>query len=95
MDVYIVMHGPVQLPAGTLLRLSDTQITTRRRALRLLEYGWCLALSNLTFETGEVLTLDHPPSAEILPSLTPPELLRPIHAHPNHRLKRREHCHAS
>ena len=96
MDVYVVMQGPVRLPAGTLLQLSDAQVNRCSKQLRAFELGWYLALSALTFETGEVLTLYSPPPAEILLALTPPELLRPVQGHPNHRSKKiPETCYAS
>ena len=95
MEVYCVIHGPVVLPAGSLLQLSDAQVSSRTTKLRALELGWYLALTDLTFETGEVLTLYSPPPVEILAALTPPELVRPIQGHPNHRSKKtREDCRA-
>jgi hypothetical protein len=86
-EVYQVINGPARIPAGTVVRLSESQVLGRVKQLRKLESGWFLALIELSFTTGEVLTFSKPLDQSLLLPFTPPEMQRPIAGHPNHRKK--------
>jgi len=85
MEIYQVMHGPALIPAGTKLQLSDAQVKPRKQQLRRLESGWFIALADLTFKTGDVLTFYQPLENSLLAPFMPPEMQRPVLKHPNYR----------
>lgn len=87
MEVYAVIQGPAQVPAGTILQLSDTQVSLRQRHVRALAGGWYMAVYDLHFEIGEVLTFYHPLPPDVLAAFIPPEMQQPIALHPSQRLK--------
>jgi hypothetical protein len=85
MFVYQVIQGPACVPAGSILQLSDTQVRSRALQLRAFAGGWFIALAELLFETGDVVTFCHPLDEKTAKAFTPPELTKPIHTCPNQR----------
>lgn len=87
MEVYQVIQGPARVPSGTLLQLSDAQVSVRQPHVRALAGGWYMAVYDLLFEIGEVLTFCSPLAPDICTAFIPPEMQQPIARHPSQRSK--------
>lgn len=79
MEVYSVVNGPVVIPRGTVLQLSDAQASTHAGHIQVLHKpGWFKALHPLTFEEGSVFGVEGELDAVTLRALTPPEMDPPL-----------------
>lgn len=87
MEVYQVIHESALIPAGTIVQLSDSQVSVRPRQVRALAGGWFIALYDLRFERGDVLTFCSPLAPAIHTAFIPPEMQQPIAPHPSQRPK--------
>jgi hypothetical protein len=76
-ELYYVWEEPACLPAGTILQLSEAQVSVRAQHLQALSNDWFVALAPLYFKVKEVITLRLPLETALAFPFTPPDFRKP------------------
>ena len=80
MNQYEIIKGPITLPIGVIVHLSEAQVIPRKHALKNKENGFYEVISPVQFKNGELLGFDATPDKTLLSAFLPLEKIRELQA---------------
>lgn len=87
MNQYEVINGPITLPVGVIVYLTETQAALREHALQQKGNGAYEVIIPIQFKNGELLGFDDVPDKSLLVAFLPADKIKEIIAEKTQPLK--------